>query len=292
MTTKLSPAERRAYERLLTPGGHLLIVAADQRNGMKQAMSATPAEVTAEQLIEAKYDIATHLAPAAPAVLLDPEVALPGIVDDSALPASTALVVGMDASGFETVDGLRYTRYVDGVTARTVRDLGGDVAKMLFYVRTDRQDADSKVGRQIADLVAECEREGVLLIVEFLLYRLEGETDEEYAAAFADLLVGATELGVACGSKVLKLPFPGSAEACERVTAAASGVPWAVLSAGVDHETFLGQVATAMKAGAAGAMAGRSIWKDAMSVDRGERQRLLTERARPRVGELQAVIDA
>ena len=47
----------------------------------------------------------------------------------------------MDASGYETVDGLRYTRFVPGVTARRVRELGGDVAKMLFYVRPDRQGA-------------------------------------------------------------------------------------------------------------------------------------------------------
>ena len=85
----------------------------------------------------------------APAILLDPEVALPQVVDDATLARGTALVVGMDASGFETVDGLRYTRYVDGVTARAVRELGGDVAKMLFYLRPDRQGADSRVGDEI-----------------------------------------------------------------------------------------------------------------------------------------------
>ena len=67
-------------------------------------------------------------------------------------------------------------------------------------------------------------------------------------------------------SKVLKLQYPGSAEACAAVTKAAAGVPWAVLSAGVDHETFIGQVRTAIANGASGAMAGRSLWKDSLSI--------------------------
>mgnify|MGYP001554609766 CR=1 FL=1 len=287
----MTTAERRSFDRLLTPGGRLLIVAADQRNGMKAAMSDEPGTVSFDELKQAKYDIAEYLATAAPAVLFDPEVALPGMVDDAALSPSTALVVGMDASGFDTVDGVRYTKYVDGVTARIVRDLGGDVAKMLFYMRADRQGLDSLVAQQIRDLVAECEREGLLLIVEILVYRLEGETEEEYARIFPDLVVDAAAITAACGAKVLKLQYPGSADACARVSAAVPGVPWAVLSAGVDHETFVGQVAEAVAGGARGAMAGRSIWKDSMSVEAGIRRELLVTRARPRVGELQAVLD-
>jgi len=288
-TSALTTAERRAFDRLLTPGGHLLIVAADQRNSMKATMSADP--VSFEDLKAAKYDLASLVASAAPAVLFDPEVALPGMVDESVLSPHTGLVVGLDASGYETVDGLRYTRFVPGVTAATVREFGGDAAKMLYYVRPDRQGLDSELARQLRELVAECEREGVLLIVELLLYRLEGESEADYAAAFPGLLVDACVLAVACGSKVLKIQYPGSAEASARVTAAVGGVPWAVLSAGVDHETFLSQVREAVAGGACGAMAGRSIWKDAMAVDAAERRDLLTTRARPRVAELRDALD-
>ena len=77
-------------------------------------------------------------------------------------------------------------------------------------------------------------------------------------------------LAVACGAKTLKLQYPGSAEGCAAVTAAAAGVPWAVLSAGVDHATFLEQVRTAMANGASGAMAGRSLWKDSLSISAGD----------------------
>ncbi len=186
---ELNTLERRALRSISTPAGNMLIVAADQRNGMKAAIKDAPEgsdAITREQLAEVKADLVRHLANHAPAILLDPEVALPAIVDDGVLDRDTALVVGLDASGFETVDGLKYTRFVPGVTPRTVRDLGGSVAKMLYYTRPDKQDADSRVAQEIRDLVAACEAEGVLLIVELLTYQLEGESDEEYAAAFPD----------------------------------------------------------------------------------------------------------
>ncbi|QEW04368.1 tagatose-bisphosphate aldolase [Microbacterium lushaniae] len=290
----LTTAERRGMQVISTAAGNMLIVAADQRNGMKAAILDAPegsSAITKAELAEVKADLVRHLANHAPAILLDPEVALPAIVDDGVLARDTALVVGLDASGFEEVDGLRYTKHVDGVTPATVRALGGDAAKMLWYTRPDRQDAGSRVAHEIRELVAACEAEGVLLIVELLTYQLPGESDEEYAASFASLVAGGAALAVACGAKVLKLQYPGSAEACAAVTDAAQGVPWAVLSAGVDHETFINQVRTAMSGGAAGAMAGRSLWKDSLSISADTRAHLLTERALVRLRELTAAVD-
>ncbi|MCD1269926.1 tagatose-bisphosphate aldolase [Microbacterium sp. MEC084] len=290
----LTTLERRALQSISTPDGNMLIVAADQRNGMKAAIKDAPNgsdAITRDELAAVKADLVRHLANHAPAILLDPEVALPAIVDDGVLARDTALVVGLDASGFETVDGLRYTRFVPGVTPRTVRELGGGVAKMLYYTRPDKQDETSRVFQEIRELVEACEAEGLLLIVELLTYQLEDESDEQYAAAFPELVADGAALAVAAGAKILKLQYPGSAEASAAVTAAAQGVPWAVLSAGVDHETFIGQVTTAVVNGAAGAMAGRSLWKDSLSFDAARREELLTTRALPRLHELAAAVD-
>jgi tagatose-1,6-bisphosphate aldolase len=291
---QLNTLERRGMAAICTPAGRMLIVAADQRNGMKAAMKDAPdgaGSITTAELAAAKADLVAYLANKAPAILLDPEVALPAIVDDGVLSRDTALVVGMDASGFETIDSLRYTRFVDGVTPHTVRDLGGDVAKMLWYTRPDKQGPDSMVAEEIRDLVKACEAEGVLLIVELLTYQLENETDSEYAAAFPALVADGAKLAVDCGAKVLKLQYPGSARGCAAVTEAARGVPWAVLSAGVDHETFIKQVAIAMANGASGAMAGRSLWKDSLSISHEVRQDYLANRALPRLRELADVVD-
>ncbi len=290
----LTTRERRGLTAISTAACRMLIVAADQRNSMKAVMTDAPGgagSVSDAELAAAKADLVRYLGCNAPAILLDPEIALPAVVDDGTLARDTALVVGMDASGYETVDGLRYTRFVPGVTAHRARELGGDVAKMLFYLRPDRQGPDSAVAEQIHGLVRDCAAEGILLIAELLTYQLDGETDDAYRAAFPGLVADGARLAVACGAKTLKLQYPGSAEGCAAVTAAAAGVPWAVLSAGVDHTTFLEQVRTAMANGASGAMAGRSLWKDSLSISATTRRDHLTARALPRLRELAAVVD-
>ena len=144
----------------------------------------------------------------------------------------------------------------------------------------------------IRDCVAACDAEGVLLIVELLTYRLDGESEADYQAAFPGFIEEGTKLAIACGAKVLKLPYPGSAEACDAVTIAADGAPWAVLSAGVDHETFIEQVRTAIAHGASGALAGLSLWKNSLAVSPETRRDLLGARALPRLNELAAAVDA
>ena len=99
-------------------------------------------------------------------------------------------------------------------------------------------------------------------MVEILTYAFRGEDEAGYKARFGEIIEGCARIALEEGSKVLKLPFPGSAASCRAISDLAGGVPWAVLSAGVDHQTFLGQVEIAMKNGASGVIAGRALWKD------------------------------
>ena len=63
-----------------------------------------------------------------------------------------------------------------------------------------------------------------------------------------------------------------------------------MLSAGVDHETFLGQVEIALDNGASGVIAGRSLWKDCVSLDRAREQESLSTKAVARLAEIQAIL--
>jgi tagatose-1,6-bisphosphate aldolase len=69
-------------------------------------------------------------------------------------------------------------------------------------------------------------------------------------------------------------------------------VPWAVLSAGVDHEAFCEQLRAAMDGGADGFIAGRSLWKEAVGRPASERRRFLDDVARRRMEDLLAIVDA
>jgi len=67
-------------------------------------------------------------------------------------------------------------------------------------------------------------------------------------------------------------------------------VPWALLSAGVDHDTFVAQLREALAGGASGFIAGRSIWKECVVMDAGARRSFLAGDARRRLSELLALV--
>jgi len=122
-----------------------------------------------------------------------------------------------------------------------------------------------------------------------MTYRLDDESPEEFAARREDLIVDGAVLLQECGSKVLKLEYPGSAAACRRVTDALD-VPWAVLSAGVDHEAFCDQLRASIDGGAEGFIAGRSLWKEAVGLPAPERREFLDGVARRRLEEMLEIV--
>lgn len=292
--TAMTTAERRGYAQICGAGGAMMVVACDQRGGMRQLLADTDegrAAITDAMLGTVKTGIARHLAAHAGCVLLDPACALPGIVDRGDLPRDTGLLIGIDASGWDaSAEGWRISRMVPGATARRVRDLGGTGGKVMVWLRPDTPAANAANMATLRAVIDDFAAENLLLVVEFLTYALPGETREDYAARLPALVGGGSRLCLEAGAKVLKIPYPGTAQACAAVTAMAGGVPWAVLSAGVDHATFLGQVEVAMANGASGVIAGRSLWKDCIALDPGVTQARLEAVAVPRLRELQAVI--
>lgn len=284
-------AQRRAYQRICdADSGRVLVVAMDQRNSMKQLIEGI-AEAGPDDLVNAKLDLVAHLGNEAPALLLDPTTVIPQVVDDGVLARDTALMVGMDATGYAPGDdGLRKSAIVEGVDAARVRAVGGDVAKMNVYMRPDKEGMDSHPARIIREVVDDCAENDVLVAIEILTYALEDETPEAYRAKAPELVAQAAAIARECGAPLMKLQYPGSLEGCRAVTAALGDIPWAVLSAGVDHETFIENLRTSLQGGAAGAIAGRSLWKDCLRADRAATAATLRERAVPRLRELQRVL--
>jgi tagatose-1,6-bisphosphate aldolase len=291
---KMTTSELRGYQQICAPNGMMMVIACDQRGGMRTLLASDKemqARISDAMLGETKSDIVQFLANEASCVLLDPICAVPKVVDDGVLARDVALLVGLDASGFDTTpEGYRLSRLVPGIDARRVRELGGTGGKIMVYLRSDKPEANTHNIDILRRCIEDFAKEDLLLVVEFLTYDLPGESKEDYTAKVPELVVGGTRICLELGSKVLKLPYPGSPEACATVTRISGSVPWAVLSAGVDHTTFLGQVETAMRNGASGVIAGRALWKDCISLDRKETAHRLSTIAVPRLREIQAVI--
>ena len=284
-------AQRRAYQRICDQeSGRILVVAMDQRNSMKKLIEGID-EASQEDLVNAKLDLVAHLGNEAPALLLDPTTVIPQVVDDGVLARDTALMVGMDATGYAPGDdGLRKSAIVEGVDAARVRAVGGDVAKMNVYMRPDKEGLDSHPARIIREVVEDCAANDVLVAIEILTYALEDETPEEYRAKAPELVAQAAGIARECGAPLMKLQYPGSLEGCQAVTDALGDIPWAVLSAGVDHEQFIENLRISLQGGAAGAIAGRSLWKDCLRADREATAATLRDRGVPRLRELQVAL--
>jgi tagatose 1,6-diphosphate aldolase len=291
----MTTSERRGYQQICGENGLMMVVAADQRGGMREVLADTPEarkNIDQAMLGRVKSGLVRHLANKAACVLLDAVTAVPDVVEDGTLARDTGLLIGLDDSGWNTdAQGYRISKLSPGINARKVRELGGTGAKLMVYLRADRPDANAVNIQTIRECVADFAAEDVLLVVEFLTYRLADEPEADYKSAFPDLVVEGTRICIENGAKVLKIPYPGTPEACRRVTELCDGIPWAVLSAGVDHETFLGQVETSMANGASGVIAGRALWKDCISLDPTVQADRLETIASSRLREIQAILD-
>ncbi len=247
-----------------------------------------PAGAEAQRAI--KYDIVDTVGRDASAVLLDPDVSVAEIVERGALARDVGLLVRIEADGFDTVGGLRRSRLIEGLGAAGARERGAHAAKVMVFLRPDREGLEGHTAKLVRTALEDCHGKHLLCVIEAMTYRLEDESPAVFAARRAELIRDSAVLLEACGAKLLKLEYPGSLAACEAVSSAIS-TPWAVLSAGVDHDEFCEQLSMSVQGGAAGFIAGRSLWKECVGMAPDERRAFLDGTVRRRFEQLLAVLD-
>jgi sulfofructosephosphate aldolase len=290
-TPTLTTAERRAMHQIKTAGDRFAVIAADHGQPLADMLESLGRSSAPEEQRAFKADLVATVGHDASAMLLDPDVSLPDIVDRDVLPRDVGLLVRIEADGHELEDGLRRSGLIEGLGAVGARRLGATAAKVMVFVRADKEDLDGYTAGMVRAALEDCRRADLLCVMELMTYRLDDETPAEFAARKEDLVVDGAVFLQECGSKVLKLEYPGSPAACRRVTDAID-VPWAVLSAGVDHEAFCDQLRASMAGGADGFIAGRSLWKEAVGRPAAERREFLDGVARRRMEDLLTIVDA
>jgi tagatose 1,6-diphosphate aldolase len=287
----LTTAERRALQQIKTPGGRFAVIAADHGQPLVDMLDGLGLSSAPEQQRAFKSDLVDTVGRDASAVLIDPDVSLPDIVDRDLVARDVGLIVRIEADGWEVEDGLRRSQMITGLGAEGARARGATAAKVMVFLRADREDLDGYTAQMVRAALEDCRRAELLCVIELMTYPLDDETPAEFAARKENLVVEGAVLLQECGSKVLKLEYPGSAGGCRRITDALD-VPWAVLSAGVDHDAFCDQLRDSMDGGADGFIAGRSLWKEAVGQPPAERRSFLGGVARRRMEEMLAIVDS
>jgi tagatose-1,6-bisphosphate aldolase len=179
--------------------------------------------------------------------------------------------------------------------------LGASGAKLLVYYHPEAPTAPEieALVRQTADA---CARAEMPFFLEPLTYSPDpGQpklSPEERRLVIAET---ARRLTAIPGVDILKVEFPldikaepreGEWLAACRELDEASCVPWVLLSAGVDIETYWLQVIAAARAGASGVAVGRAVWQEATKQPAAKRAEFLRTIARARMARVGALCRA
>ncbi len=273
----------RRLQQTAGPRGTFYIVAIDHRGPLRHSLEIeSPKGKTNEALTSLKKDIVRHLAPATSAVLLDPETAAGQCVDDGSLPANTGLIVALDSGS--TGDPLnRTTGIVENWSVEKTVRMGASGVKMLLYYNPQAPQAGERENL-VRKVARECMQYDIPFFLEPLSYASDDQNKSLPPEQRRQVVIETARRLVPLGIDILKAEFPVdvSAEpdeniwrdACQELTDA-SEVPWVLLSAGVSYETFIKQVRVACNAGASGVMAGRAVWKEAVTLDVAARNNFL-----------------
>lgn len=264
------PGTTRGLRCLSTPGGRIAAVAVDQRQALRSMLRGVGAEPSDGALRAFKVAVARTLQEVAPAVLVDPQYGLPAVVADPAISPRLPLMVALEESGTVPFAGGRRSTALAGWDAQRARNAGACAGKLLVYVRPDHAPSFEHALALVEATRAGCRRADLPFVLEILPYRLDDEDERTYGAAFGHHVLRLAEIGAGYAPDLLKLAWPAPAGADEPIagalaTLAALPVPWALLSAGAPFETFAERVVVAMdEGGAAGFIAGRALWQDAV----------------------------
>ncbi len=301
MTLPITIGKYRHLQQCATRRGALAVLALDHRGNLRQLLHPeNPAGTTSQEIVAFKRSLVRSLSPAASAVLLDPQFSAAQCIASGDLPGQTGLIVAVEASGYSGDTTARSSQVLPGWSVAQTKRLGASAVKLLVYYHPD-----SPTAYEIEDLVqavsASCTEQDIPLFLETLSYSLDPERKKLSPDERRYVVIETARRLTPLGGDVLKAEFPLDAqvvgdenawqEACAELSQA-SRIPWVLLSASVDYETFLRQVTAACKAGASGVAVGRAVWREATKVPPETRQEFLDVTARERMRRITALVDA
>lgn len=287
----------RHLSQCATDAGHFVILAIDHRDNLLNDLNrSSDHPLTEAEFAAFKQEVIAALSPEATGLLTDPAYGLGKGIADRAIPGRIGLLAPIEVTDYSLHLSERAVRFIPNWSVEKIKRMGGSGVKLLLPYHPEASDAAGKLA-VVEKVVRECQRYDIPFFLEPLTYPLPSNNRLE-SVELTQITVEMARSFSAMGVDVLKLQFPVDIQqtpdesawlaACKAVNAAC-GVPWVLLSAGVDYATFARQARIACQAGASGVIAGRAIWGEAVTLHGADRTRFIRETGVARMRELAAL---
>lgn len=287
----------RHLSRCSTADGHFVVLAIDHRDNLLASLNqSAPQPVTDKAFSAFKMDVLSGILPEASGLLIDPAYGIGLGISRGMIPATTGLLAPIEVTNYDIHPSQRHINFIEGWSVTKAKRAGVDGIKLLLPYHPEAETAQEKQAI-VSEVAQQCAQQDIPFFLEPIAYSLDPDAslpNDELRQIVVEMARLFSDMGV----DVLKMQFPVDAKqsqdeaewhaACEELNTACK-VPWALLSAGVNFETFKQQARIACQAGASGVIVGRALWAEAVKLQGQERAQFLATTAPQRMRELASV---
>lgn len=287
----------RHFSRVANKDGHFVVMAIDHRSNLLEKLNqVAQTPLSDADFVAFKQAIIQALMPHSSAILADPTYAIVEGVADEVISGQQGIIAPIEVTNYGLHPSVRTMNLIPHWSVKKVKMMGGDGIKSLLPYNPHADNVQAKYDF-VQSVIDDCAAYDIPFFLEPIPYSLNPNQSLSNAELL-EICIEMCQRFSAMGVDSLKLPFPVNhtlsqdetewREACAAITEACS-VPWALLSAGVDFDTFLKQSEIACQAGASGVIVGRALWAEVVDMAPEEREPFLQTIAATRLQQLAAV---
>ncbi|GAB4026420.1 MAG: tagatose 1,6-diphosphate aldolase [Candidatus Microgenomates bacterium] len=266
-------------KQLLLPSGKIAIAALDHRGSLKDNLHPENPEVTTDQEILAwKRRMIDLYKDRASGLLIDP-IYGKNLIDTTMKPG---WMLSMEKTGYRGGKEARVTEILENWSVAQAKEMGACSVKLLLYYDPENIELAKKQKEISLKISQDCEREGMVFLLEPLSYLVEGSREDEVIRMVKDL--------ADIPFDIYKSEYPGTRRACEEISRMIKA-PWVLLSAGMEYSQYCEALRVACESGASGFAVGRALWQEFGQYEGEARERYFCEVASPRMDELLEIVE-
>ncbi|OGK65001.1 hypothetical protein A2313_02700 [Candidatus Roizmanbacteria bacterium RIFOXYB2_FULL_41_10] len=236
----------------------ILMLALDHRGSFNKLINpSSPESVTLPQVIDIKKEIIASLYDQFSGILIDSIGGLPAFEKVAVSKAiKKPYLLCIEKTGYEDEQGSRKTQLEYSV--ENLKNQGASGIKLLLYYHPSAPTKDHQlnIARQV---LLDCRRFNLPLFLELVTYSIENYNSHKPELVL-DSVYQFLEAGII--PDVFKLEYPGDPVACFQISKLLKKTPWILLTKGDSFANFREQLKIAIRNGAVGFLAGRSLWQE------------------------------